>query len=117
MIFEHVQYRNFLKTHLSERRKTNHRYSQRAFAKFLGMSPGQFNMVLQGKKRISQETALKVSSRLSLNEKEKDFFCTLVQLDSAKTPESKEFLSKKLQEIHPQQSFHLLELDAFKVIS
>ena len=117
MIFEHFQYRTFLKAQLSDRKKNNPRYSQRAFAKFLGVSPGQFNLVLQGKKRISQETAIKIASRLSLKDKEKDFLCTLVQLESAKTPEVKEFISKRLQEIHPRETFYLLELDAFKVIS
>ena len=41
----------------------------------------------------------------------------MVRLESTKTAESKEFIQKKLEEIHPKQHFHTLALDAFRIIS
>lgn len=117
MLFEHANYRSYLKSVLLEKNSKNPKFSQRAFAKYLAISPGQFNLVLQGKKHISEETALRIATCLRLEEKEADYLCNLVRLESAKSPESKQFIARKLEELHPKQSFHTLSLDTFKVIS
>jgi len=117
MIFEHTSYRSYLKTTLVEKLKTNPQYSLRAFSKFLNISHGQLSMVLQGKKHISEDSALNIASRLHLDEKEADYFCHLVRLESAKTVQSKEFIQKRLETLHPKQTFHTLTLDAFKIVS
>ena len=117
MVFEHANYRSYLKSVLLEKNSKNPKFSQRAFAKFLIISPGQFNLVLQAKKHISEETALRISSCLKLDEKEADYFCHLVRLESAKSAETKQFIARKLEEIHPKQAFHTLSLDTFRVIS
>lgn len=117
MIFEYSNYRSYLKTVLVEKNKINPQFSLRAFSRFIQMSHGQLSMVLQGKKHISEDTALNISHRLQLNEKEADYFCHLVRLESAKTVQSKEFIQKRLESLHPKQTFHTLTLDAFKIIS
>src|SRR3989338_314422 len=117
MVFEHSNYRTYLKSVFLEKNSKNPKFSQRALAKLLKISPGQFNLVLQGKKNISEDTAHRIIGTLRLEEKEADYFCHLVRLESSKTAESKEFIQKKLEEIHPKQDFHTLALDAFRVIS
>ena len=117
MIFEHSNYRTYLKSVFLEKNSKNSKFSQRALAKLFKISPGQFNLVLQGKKNISDDTALRIATTLKLEDREANYLCHLVRLESAKTPESKEFIQKKLEEIHPQQNFHNLTLDAFRVIS
>ena len=64
MIFEHSDYRNYLKAELVKRSQGNPKYSLRAYAQQLKMSPGQLSRVLQNKKRMSHEKALEVSSLL-----------------------------------------------------
>ncbi|HBQ20446.1 MAG: hypothetical protein A2Z91_04970 [Deltaproteobacteria bacterium GWA2_38_16] len=117
MIFEHTDYKSYLKEAYIQKKNANSKYSQRAFAKHLGISPTLINLVFKGTKNISSETALMMSDPLKLKENERDYFCSLVQLEGAKTPQAKEFMAKKLENLHPAQSFQTIELDHFKMIS
>ena len=117
MIFEHTDYRHFLKSELATRCQKNPQYSLRSFASQLQVSPGQLSRVLSGQKNISQEKALDISIALQLKGKGQEYFCQLVHLESAKTHQSKTFVQKKLNELRPSRDFHTVELDTFKVIS
>jgi uncharacterized protein (TIGR02147 family) len=117
MIFEYSDYRSYLKGVLADKIKKNPKYSLRAMAKHLTISPGQLSMVLQGKKRISQESTLQIASRLELNERESDYFSNLVHLDKAKTQKTKDFIIRKIEHIHPNQKVHSLQMDVFRMMS
>ncbi len=117
MIFEHTDYRNFLKEELARRSHLNPKYSLRAYAQHLKMSPGQLSRVLQGKKRMSSEKALEVSSVLKLKGNKREYFCNLVHLDSTKSPMAKEYIENKLKDIRPSKDFYVLETDIFKLVS
>lgn len=57
-----------LREELNQRRAKNPRYSLRAFAQTLGISPSFLSKVLAGKKSLSEETFMKLASRLDLAE-------------------------------------------------
>jgi len=60
---------------LSERfagmRERNPRFSLRAYAKRLGLSPGATTEILRGKRRISAKIVLRIAEKLQLEERER----------------------------------------------
>ena len=77
-----MNYRLILKDHLRRRQEINPRYSLRAFAKKLGISPSKVSEVISGKKRISVERGEDVAKKLGLLGKEYELFVISVQLES-----------------------------------
>lgn len=59
-------YRLFLQRELSERRAHNPRYSMRAFAQNLGISPSGLCQILSGKRPLARRTADTIADRLGL---------------------------------------------------
>ncbi|MBI3017868.1 MAG: TIGR02147 family protein, partial [Deltaproteobacteria bacterium] len=117
MIFEHSDYRNYLKAELIKRSQSNPKYSLRAYAQQLKMSPGQLSRVLQNKKRMSHEKALEVSSLLKLKGSRREYFCHLVHLDATKNLLAREYIEAKLKDLHPKKDFYSLDIDQFRVVS
>jgi uncharacterized protein (TIGR02147 family) len=76
--------RSFLAEELSRRLRTNPRYSQRAFARQLGMSPGELSEVLRGQRALSARSALRISEKLKLSPAESRHLLELVQLEVAR---------------------------------
>jgi len=56
-----------LKQELKRRRRANPRYSLRAFADFLRVSPAFLSEVMRGKHLVSEAMLLKIGERLKLN--------------------------------------------------
>lgn len=123
MIFEHDNTAGFLKATLEEKARQNSRYSLRAFAKKIGLSPGGLSQVMNGKKGLSPERAHSIGQALELTEPEVDYLLALVQMESARAPALRLQYLSKLKELNPklvegpefQQS--LLDLENFKLIS
>lgn len=59
-----------LQRELKKRRRANPRYSLRAFAEFLRVSPAFLSEVMNGKHLLSEPMLLKIGGRLKLNEEE-----------------------------------------------
>lgn len=66
-IFDAVSVNDFLRRELDRRLGTNPRYSMRAFARQLGMSPGELSEVLREKRPISSRACQKVARALDLS--------------------------------------------------
>ncbi len=60
-------YRDILTAEFHRRQERNPRYSLRAFAAFLGMSPAHLSQVMSGKRSLSFRTAEALAERLNLN--------------------------------------------------
>lgn len=73
-----ADYIDFLLDELASRIKVNPYYSQRAFAKFLGISPGPLNEILKGKRKLSLKGAMKMAKKLQLSKVETRDFLALV---------------------------------------
>lgn len=110
-------YRSYLKTVLVERISKNPAYSLRAFSRDLGVAPSTLSEVLKGSKKFSPTTAFQVAQRLGLDQSAQEYFVTLVQWDSAKTPEMKDALKRRIQSMNPKADVRDLSVDLFKTIS
>lgn len=117
MIFEHQNYRHFLKETLAERAKAHDGYSLRGFSMKLGVSNSFLSEVLKDKKSLSVELAFKIAVKLDLTEAETQYFCFLVQLEQEKDPKFREELSRRLNALNPRRKAHDLSVDLFKTIA
>jgi uncharacterized protein (TIGR02147 family) len=118
MIFEHQNYRTFLKAVLVERIHTNPAYSLRALARQLGLSGSQLSEVMNGKSNFSVTSLQKIANKLVLSESETEYLLVLGELELQKNPEVRESLIRRLQRLNPvRQSFQDLSVDYFRQIS
>lgn len=83
MILEQSSYASILRDELARRTQANPRYSQRAFARDLGLSPGEVSEVLRGVRKLSLRSVLRIAKSLSLNEAETRHLGYLVQWERA----------------------------------
>lgn len=108
-------YRDILRNKLSERCMKNGKYSLRAFARDLELSPQRLSHILSGRHGLSPAAATKVAQHLGLNQEEINFFCMLVQEKHARSGVVKKNAQEKLQELTSQ--YKNLNLEHFKIIS
>lgn len=95
---------SILLRYLNDRKKSNSQYSLRALAKGLEMSPSQLSSIINKKKKLSPNQAVKIIQKLKLTEQES------LELLSDIHPELRDALSCKME----QQE---LTTDEFKIIS
>ncbi|HUP58211.1 MAG TPA: TIGR02147 family protein [Bdellovibrionota bacterium] len=117
MIWEHTNYRSFLKSVLADRISRNRRYSLRAMAGQLEIAQSTLCDVLKGNKKLSTETAARIARRLELGESESEYFFLLVQFESTADPAFKDTLLRRARMLNPGIAHHDLSVDAFKVIA
>lgn len=111
-------YRAYLRGILIEKQKRNPQLSLRAFAKTLGVQSSFLSMVLNGKRDLSEETALQIAERLKLDADETRKFNLLVRLEKAFSSTQREQILEDLGKVDPRtQGFRDLALDQFKVIA
>ncbi len=113
-----AEYQNYLKDVLLEKRKKNRTFSLRAFAKLVGLQPSLLSDVLNGRRNITEETAVTIAQKLGLGETEATYFQSLVRIGRAKNPAVKEVFIKQLEEqFKDRKPVHDLTVDHFVVIS
>ena len=113
----YTDYRKFLRNELKHRKFSNPKYSLRAFARDLGVSPQVLSMVMNGKKSFSSASAIAVARRLGLSQADASYFHDIVELSHAKTEELKEIIQFRIQRHSETDSYHTLQSDLFKTIS
>jgi len=100
--------RNFLLEELNRRTRSNPRYSVRAFARQLKLSPGELSEILRGVRKLSFKKAILVARALGLGAGETQHLVELVHLqDAAASPVGPA----------PTPAERQLTLDVFRVVS
>ena len=112
----HTNYRDIIKNELKKRCEKNSRYSLRAFARDLDLAPSRLSEVLNARTGLSREKAEEIATHLGMNSDEKEFFCTLVESEHARSEIDRELAKTKLAKFH-SKSYSSLEVDHFKVVS
>ncbi|MEZ0391820.1 MAG: TIGR02147 family protein [Pseudobdellovibrionaceae bacterium] len=95
-----TNFKEYLESQLEQRKARNPRYSLRAFAGSLGVSPAQLSQMLSGKRVITLETISKVSDRLGISPIEKQ-----------------EFMKAEFFSPAPDRKSHQLKEDQFALIA
>ena len=111
----HPTYRDILESVFKQRANHNARYSLRAFARDLDMSPTSLSDVLNGKKGLSSRSAARVSEHLNLPIKLRSVFCDLVDVEHARSPSRRKLAKRRLGKFD-LGSLKPVDDDRFKVI-
>jgi uncharacterized protein (TIGR02147 family) len=109
-------YRDILKDELERRCQHNPRYSLRAFARDLDLSPARVSEILKGKTGLSKERATIVAKRLGFSVTEIEFFADLVESEHARSQVKKNLAKIRLSK-HESKTQQLVQLDTFRLIS
>ena len=113
----YLDYRTYLKDELGLRALANPQYSLRAFARDLQISPQVLSSVLNGKKNISSEVAIKIADKLKLSEVNRSYFHDLVELSQAKSQGLREVIKYRLGCYEQNVTYRTIQEDIFKIIA
>lgn len=119
-ILNHGDYRSFLKAELERRVSLNSRYSLRAFARDLKMSPQMLSFVLNKKKSISPEAGVGIANRLNLDPEESSHFLDLVMLaHSRSSTQIKKLIEYRIEQriASHNSAYQTLDIEIFKAIA
>ena len=90
LIYEYMDYREYLRNQFDERKRTHACYSYRLFSLKAGFkSPNFLKLVIDGDRNLTKESVYKVVKAFSLNKREAEYFENLVFLNQSKTLEEK----------------------------
>jgi hypothetical protein, TIGR02147 len=96
-IFLYSDYREFLREYYLSQKNSIPKLTFRLFAQKAGFSSPSFQkLVMDGKKNLTMESILKISTALRLNRKAKEYFKVLVFFNQGKTVEDKKHFLKKI---------------------
>ncbi len=112
-VFEHKDYREFLKSWYEDAKERHSTFSYRVFSKKAGFNTSNFLMlVIKGQRNLTEQSLSKVIIGLNLNKQEQEFFRNLVFFNQAKTHNEKNnyyqrlLQSKKFNELKPIEKQH-----------
>ncbi|MEK7357293.1 MAG: TIGR02147 family protein, partial [Bdellovibrionota bacterium] len=84
LLLESNSVQEFLTRELDRRVKVNPRYSQRGFARNLGLSPGELSEILRNKRKLGLKAALKIARAMGFNPAETKHLLHLSQVEKSK---------------------------------
>lgn len=109
-------YIDWLKKEFLERRSRNFRYSERAFAATLGLSPGFLNLIFQRKKNLSASRAKEVAKQLNWSDLRTKVFVQAVEHKSNRLS-NYSIESEQFQEMSDWYYFGIIELLKFEKVT
>jgi uncharacterized protein (TIGR02147 family) len=96
-VFDYIDYTAFLNDAVKSAKERKPFFSQRYIAQSLGLrSSGYFLYILQGKRKLSEELALKAAQLFKLNKRETEYFLLLVSYARVKSHLEKQFLFERI---------------------
>lgn len=117
-IYEHINYREYLKAYFNDRKKRDTKFSHRFLARKLGLvSPTFMMLVMQGKRNITEELAARIASALKLNDKEGEYFACMIGFDQAKTPSEKDHYFTRMAELRKYSNVKKIEESQYEFYS
>ena len=109
-IFTFENYRTFLKETFESLKVADPNWTHQRFAKESGLgSPTLFNLVLSGKRNLTEKTILQISQSLGMTTEESQFFEALVKFNQAKDPNVQTACFHKLCSFKSFTQIHTLE--------
>lgn len=94
-----LSFRSILRKELQRRRRINVRYSLRAFARQLGISPSRLSEILTGRYGLSGTAARALAQRLGLSDDQAAIFADLADAEHARTPARREQAARRIQAV------------------
>src|SRR5687767_1203761 len=92
-------FRKVLRRELDTRCRMIPKYSLRAFAKDLEISPSRLSEILSGKQGLSRDRARELAGLLGFSSRETELFCELVESEHARAQVSRDLARVRLQKM------------------
>jgi uncharacterized protein (TIGR02147 family) len=109
-IFEYMDYREYLEDYYLDRKRENPGFSFQVFANIAGFRSKSFiKEVIDGKKRLTKESAEKFNNVLKLGEKAFSYFLDLIELEHADSLDKKNYYLEKLQGYSQRNSAKIIK--------
>ena len=107
----HKEIEKIVREEFEERKLRNKGYSQRSFAKSLGISSGALCSIMNGSRKISNSMATRLADRMCLSPKERtDFLGNFMKDDSQQKGEAMHLYDEQFHLISEWQHFAILSL-------
>ena len=117
-IFGYLDYRKYLADMYTEKKNSDRSFSFRLFAKRAGFaSPNFLQLVMQGKRNLSQQGIMKCLQALKLKKAEAEFFENLVRFNQSKTDEERNFYYTRIAANKQYTEIKVLEKAQFEYYS
>jgi uncharacterized protein (TIGR02147 family) len=116
-ILETSDWREILKDSYAQLRRRNPRYSMRAFARQTGVSASSLCEVMKGKHGISRGSAQRFAESLGFSPTESEYFCDLVDADTARSPDQRHVATVRLRKYEGLTASKRLEDETFRFMS
>ena len=117
-IFNYLDYRKYLADALQERKRQNYHFSYRFIAQHLNLSsPGFFNWVISGKRKLPEALIPKIAILFKLNDKECAYLHLLVKYTHTADTSEKEELFEKLSVFIKKQNKLQLQPQQYQLFS
>ncbi len=116
-LFSYLDYRSYLKDRFAELKKSHRSFSHRHFCAKAGFtSPNFLKLVMDGKRNLTSKSINSVADALELNDKEKNFFSSLVQFNQAKEIEEKNLAYDQLKHLRKDLPLKRIEHSQFEYL-
>jgi uncharacterized protein (TIGR02147 family) len=112
-----IDYRDLLETQYERRSKADPRYSRRAFARDLELSPSQLSEVMKGVHGLSPAKAADIAERLQFPRDQAELFLDLVECQHARDARRRESARLRIERRHAEAGFQTIAIDAFQMIA
>jgi len=117
-IFEYTDFRKFLLDRITELQAEKPQYSRSYFCQRLGLaSMNYLKLLIEGKRRLTDELAIRLTEVLGLTEQETAFFRDLVVYNQARTTEAKNVALKDLRLHRRFVKVQQMTIDSFDYIA
>jgi uncharacterized protein (TIGR02147 family) len=110
-------YRTLIQNHLSRRLAANPRYSLRAFARDLGLSPAYLSQILSGKRGLAVRKARAVLEKVGLTPEERVLCLLEIEREHLRSDKRKAALQQKINIVLQQSKAITLQGDSFMRMS
>lgn len=114
---ELLNYRTYLRDTLNDKIQSNPKYSLRAFARDLKVSPSVLSELINGKHSLSEKVAIRIATQLELSPSEKQLFCDQVISQSSQSKQKRAQASARVKSIQEMFQKNSVQVDTFKIIS
>lgn len=96
-IYHYTDYRQFLKDFYEYKKRTTGFFSYRYFSQKAGFkSPNQLQLIMQGKRNLTEAALFRVAQALELSPSETEYFKDLAGFGQAKNPDEKNFYYQRI---------------------
>ncbi len=117
-VYNYVDFRVYLKDLFTFRNSKNKKFSYRFFSRRAGFaSPNFLQLILSGKRNLTNESIGKIAKGFGLKKKEREFFENLVFMNQATVHEEKNHYYKKMMSMKGYTKINRLEKDSFEYFS